>query len=164
MKELKYHNPTTDFITMVADLSNFEGINKVIFELKELIQREVDICMIVNNVGIFRDGPYFKIDPKQIVASTTCNFICQYSINKELIPFLKQREKRSAIINMASASGVHFCPYIGVYSSTKHLSDVYSRTLAAENSKKIDILSVRPFGVRTPLMKMMQGEFIITPK
>lgn len=36
--------------------------------------------------------------------------------------------------------------------------------MSIENRDKIDILSVRPFGVRTPMMGMKKGPFMITPQ
>ena len=54
-------------------------------------------------------------------------------------------------------------PYVGIYSSNKHLIDIYTRTLDLENEDKIDVLSCRPFGVTTKMMKMKKGPFMITP-
>ena len=53
---------------------------------------------------------------------------------------------------------------MGVYSSTKRSIDVYSRILDLENRDKIDVLSVRPFGVTTFMMKMKKGPYMITPR
>lgn len=36
--------------------------------------------------------------------------------------------------------------------------------MAMENKDKVDVLSVRPFGVRTSMMAMNKGKFMITPK
>lgn len=65
---------------------------------------------------------------------------------------------------MASSTGVFFSPYVGIYSSTKNLVDIYSRTLSIENNNKIDIISCRPFGVTTSMMKMKKASFMITPR
>ena len=43
-------------------------------------------------------------------------------------------KKKSAIINIASGTGVFYSPVIGAYSALKHLTDVYSRTLTKENN------------------------------
>lgn len=53
---------------------------------------------------------------------------------------------------------------VGTYSSIKYLVDIYSRTIAKENRDKIDVLSVRPFGVKTAMLKMKTNETFITPK
>ena len=162
--ELQYLNPQTNIIAMKGNLSNIEGIEGFVQSLKELIEKKIDINIIVNNVGMGGgSGPYFDVSPKQIALCTVCNFGCQYTINKELIPYLRKRDKRSAIINLASSTGVFFSPYLGIYSTIKHLLDIYTRTLALENSQNIDIISARPFGVTTPLMKMRKENSLITP-
>ncbi len=46
---------------------------------------------------------------------------------------------------------------------TKKIFDIYTQYLQKQHHDKIDIISVRPFGVITPMMKMKKGEFMITP-
>lgn len=77
---------------------------------------------------------------------------------------MKNRRTKSAIINLSSSTGVFVSPFLTIYSSTKHLIDIYTRTLAAENREKVDILSSRPFGVTTKMMKMGKGPLMITPE
>lgn len=81
-----------------------------------------------------------------------------------MVPRLKARAHRSAIINMASCTGVYLSHRIGVYSSAKKTVDIYSRILALDNKDKIDVLSARPFGVATRMMKMKKGPFMVTPR
>lgn len=65
---------------------------------------------------------------------------------------------------MSSCTGVFLSPYLGVYSSAKHSLDRYSRTLGLENSDRVDVLSVRPFGVATKMMDMKKGAYMISPR
>ena len=116
--------------------------------------KDFDIGIVVNNVGLTGGGTYIEIDPKTILKTLIVNFRPTYEINKILVPKLRQRNKRSAIINMSSATGYYFSHFIGAYSSIKYALDIYTRTLATENKDKIDILSVRPFGVSTGMLKM----------
>lgn len=122
-----------------------EFINKI---------HEFDIGIVVNNVGLTGGGPYFEINPNLLLKTLRVNFLPAYLINKTLIPKLRERTNRSAIINMTSATGYYLSHFIGAYSSVKHGYDLYSRTLSIENRDKIDVLSVRPFGVSTGMMKM----------
>jgi hypothetical protein len=46
---------------------------------------------------------------------------------------------------------------------TKKIIDVYTRTLEKELGDKMDVVTVRPFGVTTKMMKMKKGPFMITP-
>ena len=81
-----------------------------------------------------------------------------------MIPILRTRKHRSAIINLSSSFG-HFISHgASTYTHSKVMVDHYSRTLAIENKDKLDIITVRPFGVRTSMMEMEKGPFMISPK
>jgi short-subunit dehydrogenase len=71
-----------------------------------------------------------------------------------LLPKLLRREKRSAIINLASVAGENPLPYISVYSASKAYGDFLSQALELEYSQKIDILSVRPMYVESNMSHM----------
>lgn len=81
-----------------------------------------------------------------------------------MIPRLRARERRSAIINLASSTGYHLTARLGVYSSAKLILDHYSQMIAQENKDKIDIISLRPFGVSTKMMAMKKGPWMVTPR
>lgn len=80
------------------------------------------------------------------------------------MPVLRKRKERSAIINMASCCGVYLSQGNATYTPSKVMLDIYSRTLTVENRDKLDIISIRPFGVSTPMLRMLKSKFIITPK
>lgn len=82
------------------------------------------------------------------------NYRPMYEINRALIPKLRGRKERSAIINTASCTGYYISHYVGAYSSSKLMTDIYSRTLSIENRDKIDVICSRPFGVSTGMLKM----------
>ena len=46
------------------------------------------------------------------------------------IAFEEGELSKSVIINVASSAAVYPCPLTGIYSSSKHLVDIYSRTLS----------------------------------
>jgi short-subunit dehydrogenase len=92
------------------------------------------------------------------------DLLAAIAIMKVMVPQLRTRAKRSAIINMASIGTVYLFPRLGVYSSVKKSLDNVSRILSLENSDKVDIISVRPFGVSTRMSLMMKGAFVLTPR
>lgn len=53
-----------------------------------------------------------------------------HMLTKRLIPKMRTRKNRSAIINMASSTGFYVSHKVGTYSSIKHAVDIYSNTLA----------------------------------
>jgi len=90
------------------------------------------------------------------------NYLAPYEINQALIPILRRRKNRSAIVNTSSCTGYYISHGNGLYTVTKLMLDIYSRTTSLENADKIDILSSRPFGVRTPMMNNLKGKLMIT--
>lgn len=109
---------------------------------------------MINNVGLTGGGPYLEIQPQTIFKTLRVNYTPMYLLTQHFLPKMRLRTNRSAIINLSSATGVYFSHNVGAYSSIKHAVDIYSRTLSIENRDKIDVLSVRPFGVSTGMMKM----------
>ena len=80
-------------------------------------------------------------------------------LSRFLIPKLLQREKKSAIINIASFAGVRPTPYVSLYSGTKAFVDFFSRSLAIEYEDKIDILSLTPLYVATKMSQRRTSRF-----
>lgn len=87
-----------------------------------------------------------------------------YEINSVMIPVLRNRKNRGAVINVSSCCSIFISQGTASYTSSKVMMDIYSRTLSIENKDKIDIISVRPFGVSTPMLSMKKSRYIITPK
>jgi 17beta-estradiol 17-dehydrogenase / very-long-chain 3-oxoacyl-CoA reductase len=77
-------------------------------------------------------------------------------MTSELINSLKSRKGKSAIINLSSFAGENAQPYITLYSSTKAMNTFFSEALSLEHPE-IDILSVRPMFVESPLSRQKKG-------
>lgn len=81
-----------------------------------------------------------------------------------MLPRLRARPMRSAILNISSATGYRLAGRVGVYSAIKLTLDHYSRILSLENSDKIDVISLRALGVTTKMMKFKKGPFMVSPR
>lgn len=90
----------------------------------------MDIGIVVNNVGITNGGLFIDIEKTKLLDTYTVNVNAQIEISKIFIPRFKQRAAKSAFINMSSCSGFFVCSRLGLYSATKTLFDVFSRTIA----------------------------------
>lgn len=126
--------------------------------------RDLDIGIVINNAGSVSLGQYIEAKPKGLLDDIIVDLWAVFVMNRILIPKLRTRNDRSAILNISSCTGVYISSLLGVYSSCKKTLDIYSRILAQENNDKIDVLSVRPFGVATKMMQMKKGPFMITPR
>lgn len=129
-----------------------------------MTELELDIGILVNNAGTISGGPYLEIKPEDTLRDIKVDFLAGMTMMKIMIPKLRNRHKRSAIVNMTSITALYFFPRLGVYSSVKKCLDITSRIVASENSDKIDVISVRPFGVSTRMSLMMKGAFVLTPR
>jgi 17beta-estradiol 17-dehydrogenase / very-long-chain 3-oxoacyl-CoA reductase len=73
-----------------------------------------------------------------------------------LIP--KMKLSKSAIINLSSFLGENPTPYSGLYSATKAFNTYFSESISLEKGlQKIDILSVRPMFVVSPLSRQKKS-------
>jgi 17beta-estradiol 17-dehydrogenase / very-long-chain 3-oxoacyl-CoA reductase len=64
-----------------------------------------DISVLVNNVGLDVLNPYHELTEQEIVRLITVNCLPIAVLNRRFIPRLLGREKKSAIINLASVAG-----------------------------------------------------------
>lgn len=51
---------------------------------------------------------------------------------------------------------------MGIYSATKVFNDFFSRSLSVENRDKIDVISMRPRMISTPMNNFSKGAMIIS--
>lgn len=109
-------------------------------------------------------SPYLQTSTKELNTVMETNLFSAYLISKALMPSLQKRKNRSALINFSSCTGKFPSHHVNVYPMSKQILDIYTRNIARESSQNVDVLSVRPFGVVTPMMKMLRGKFMITPE
>lgn len=121
--------------TMVVDFSAF-GVDKQLMNRVKTTMEDLDIGVLVNNVGISYDFcKYFhELDEDRVeqlinmnVNSTT--YMCRY-----VLPGM-QAKKKGCIVNMASAAGVVTAPLLAQYGAAKSYIAVLSKTLHEENKK-----------------------------
>ena len=78
------------------------------------------------------------------------------------MPVLIKR-KKSGILNVSSFSGIHPIPFNSVYSATKAYNDVLSRALSFELPKNVEVLSLRPLYITTPMTGNIRGNGALLP-
>lgn len=91
--------------------------------------KDIDIGIVVNNAGSVTSGPYHTLEPQALIDDVNCDLHSVFAINRILIPRLRAREKKSAIINLSSCTGYYLTGRLGVYSSAKLILDIYSQIL-----------------------------------
>ncbi len=155
-EEIKQINPNVESRIIVADFANSyeEGFFETI--LQQI--GDLDVSILINNVGVMIKGALANGDPQNIKESIIVNILPMTLLSRYLIPRMTQRKQRSAIINISSFAGFYVRPYIGLYSSTKVFNDFLSRAIAVEYPQ-LDILSVCPAFVSTKMLNYKPEDF-----
>jgi len=125
----------------------------------------LDISILINNVGRgVPPGPFYKAPEKEVIDAIAVNTLPMAILTHRFIPVMMKREKKSAIINLASTTATFPVPMLATYCSTKAFVDTMSRAIEREVRGKIDVLSVRPSEVSTDMIKTPPiGGFVISP-
>eukprot|EP00347_Sterkiella_histriomuscorum_P012784 403367235 len=122
------------------DWQTYQGLCQQIQE----ITGKQDISVLVNNAEEFDPfGPKIhKVDDQELLGTLTINTFPMVFLTRFLGPDMKQRQKKSAIINLTSYYSEFNIPDLPIYSSTKAFENVFSELIGYEN-QDMDILTVK---------------------
>lgn len=104
--------------------------------------RNLDVEMLVNNVGCGLDGPFLSQPLLQLDKMMQLNMGAMIALTRLLSPRMLDR-RRGTIINVASVAGFQASPNLAVYGATKAFVANFTESLRAE---------MRGTGVRVVLM------------
>ncbi|MBI6548097.1 SDR family NAD(P)-dependent oxidoreductase [Xenorhabdus lircayensis] len=154
---------TADFIAQVAhdypdilpvkvDLAKAEGVSTFINTVNEAFGR---IDLLVNNVGITRDGLLATMETKDIELLINNNLLsyilCSREVLKVMIP-----QRSGHIINISSISATRPNKGQSIYAATKGGIESLTRALAVEVApKKIRVNAVAPGIIQTEMTESL---------
>jgi len=137
------------------DVDNYEVIEK---ELKDL-----EIGILVNNVGIGYDHPSYFLEISGEFSDTSIKVNCTsvHKMSRIVLAGMSER-KKGLIVHIASASGLRPVPLLSLYAATKAFVVSFSRGLHYEYaSSGIQNQVIAPNFVATKLSKMRaSGVFV----
>ena len=119
------------------------------FERIQEETKDLDLSILVNNVGIDSIERFDELSPEYIENTIVINSWAMTFMMKTLIKRLASR-KRSAVVNLSSMIGLYPAHHYNIYSASKAFSDMLSLCLTREYNN-VDIISLCPSEVSTPM-------------
>jgi len=158
--EIKKANPNVQILKLEIDMKDTQEVSKVQGVLD--ILENVDVSVVVNNVGVgTEDTPPLDMSMQASLDMIVVNTLPQTLFTHLFLPRLRQRESRSAIIDVSSVTSVMPLPGKEIYGGTKYYNRSYNvaNSILPEN-KNIDFLVVKPGFVTTKLIGYRQKDLI----
>jgi len=137
---------------IVMDFTDSSAVKKV---AKELDKLNVDIGILVNNVGMM--GPHFipflELEETTARDMITVNCMSATLMTHHILPKMLAKNK-GAIINIVSSTSFYVMPFFSEYSATKHYMAAWTAGLRAEiGSCNVIIQEIDPGQTNTNMAK-----------
>lgn len=112
-----------------------------------LLSKCARIDTLVNIAGCVVAGPIEKIEMSEIRRQFDVNVFGHLEFSKFLLDSLESGK----IINVSSMASFGVFPFISPYCASKRCLDMFFNALLVENKKNIQVVSVKPGVIATPL-------------
>ena len=131
--------PTGPFIVM--DITDDASVNAGV---REVLDREGRIDVLVNNAGLGIQGPIEDTPVDLAMQLLNTNLMGAHRLCRAVLPHMRDRGS-GTIINISSIAANFGLPYRGFYSASKAALDRYGEALATEVQRfGIDVVTVQP--------------------
>jgi len=159
-QDLKAINSKVEFRKISADLAHIAN-EGYIENITNQVQ-DIDISILINNVGCGESGDFHKSDEKRVREIAIVNMLTPVLITRKLISkLLSRKAQKSAIINLSSLVAERPTIFWNIYGGTKKFVEAFSDALAEEYCGRLDVLTVRPGTVSTPMTHFIQGPEVV---
>ena len=119
-----------------------------IIEAANFIKSKTDkIDILINAAGAVVAGPVECLDIDKLRKQFQVNTFAHIKFTQELLPILDN----TRIINISSMSSFGHFPFISPYCASKRSLDIFFNALSLETHKKLEIVSVKPGVISTPI-------------
>ena len=148
-ERIQKSNENTEIVTVTSDLTKLSTVESVIEIINKVSDK--DISILINNAGLVDNNEFLNESAQKLHDIVQVNVIALAMFTCVLFNKLESREKKSAIINMASVFS--YTPNVieRVYTMTKAFVLYFSKSLHYESKGKVDILTVCPGFVSTQM-------------
>lgn len=119
-----------------------------IAEAAEFIKSATDkIDILINVAGAVVAGPIELLDVDRLKYQFDINVFSHIDFSQKLVDLLRG----GRIVNISSMSSFGNFPFISPYCASKRALDIFFNALSVENHKNIDVISVKPGVISTPI-------------
>ncbi len=154
------------FIPLVSDITDTQ---KTVSLVKEVLHREGDIHILVNNAGVGYFGPHETINPEKLEQMVKTNLLAPLVLTQLVLRSLKNTQ--GYVINIASITALHSSRFGCAYAATKAGLDQFGISLFDEVRKSgVKVVTIYPDIVQTPFYDHLDfkayddPEYYITPE
>lgn len=152
---VKYHN-VDDYV--LADLTKEKDVEKAV---KSVIKKYGHIDVLINNAGVWIEGPLEENDPEKIKKVMEVNSLGTIFLTQQVLPYMKKL-RSGRIINVVSQAGLIPKAERSVYRASKYAVRGFTESLIPEVAPyNISICGFYPDKMNTNFFKKA-GEKIKT--
>lgn len=133
---------------MAVDVGNFQEVHRVV---EALLSQEKTVDCLINNAGISRDAPIWKMSENDWDQVLSVNLKGAFNFIHHLAPHFRQKNE-GKIVNISSINGLRGKFGLANYSASKAGLIGLTKTVAKELGRhRVNVNAVAPGYVRTPL-------------
>ena len=137
-------NLPENVIPFYMDMTNRNSIKQA---AEFIISKTDKIDIVFNVAGIVAAGPIEIIDTDRLREQFDVNVFSHIEFVQNLLPVLSG----GRIINISSMASFGHFPFISPYCASKRALDIFFNAFAIENHKNIQVVSVKPGVIATPI-------------
>lgn len=121
---------------------------ETVFAAAEFIRSQIEnVDTLINIAGCVVAGPVEKISIDEIRRQFDVNVFGHLEMTQRLVDLLDGGK----IINVSSMSSYGVFPFISPYCASKRCLDMFFNSFAIENKRNIQVVSIKPGVIATPL-------------
>ena len=161
LEALKAELKSVNILTIQADVSAVEDINKVVLAIS---QEWGKLDILINSAGVVSAGLLAEQSDEDIIGQININLTGLILLTKKLISFL-QKSNEGAIVNISSGYGYIAMPFYSVYAATKAAVAQFSDAMRRELYQfPVHVMTVYPSATDTGMMKTAVVETMDSPE
>ena len=161
LEALKTELKSVNILTIQADVSAVEDINKVVLAIS---QEWGKLDILINSAGVVSAGLLDEQSDEDIIGQININLTGLVLLTKKLLSLL-QKSNEGAIVNISSGYGYIAMPFYSVYAATKAAVAQFSDAMRRELYQfPVHVMTVYPSATDTGMMKTAVVEKMDSPE